>query len=332
MKNIAFEFKSIFASKLTSLVEEKQALGYSYKASAKNLRDFDNTMRINHIDSDALTENAVLLWTAPRAGEAPKNQLIRISAMRIFAAYLIQRGEEAYMCPYPHQKDIQVYQPYIFTKDEVFRIFDAADNIRYDRRSPRLHLTTPVIVKTLYGTGMRISEVLNLKRRDIDLEHNLIMARDTKGGKERLLPVSGSLGRVCEKYCNTAKFAAGDYLFAAKNGTAITKEIFYYSFRLLLDRAGIPHLGRGYGPRIHDFRHTMAVHRLNQWAVEKKDITAMLPILAVYLGHENVRIASYYLRLTAQVYPDVTAQVEKDFGEIIPDIISKEWEALNEYD
>jgi len=332
VKDVAFEFKSAFASKLTLFVREKQALGYSYKASAKALRDFDNVMLNNCVESDMLTENTVLLWTAPRIGEVPKNQIHRISAMRTFAAFLVQRGEDAYMCPYPHQKDIQVYQPYIFTKEEVSRIFYASDNIRYDKRSPRRHLTTPVITKTLYGTGMRISEVLNLKRRDIDLEQNCIMARDTKGGKERLLPISDSLGKIYEEYCNAAKFSAADYLFAAKDGAAMPITTFYHSFRLLLERADIPHLGRGRGPRIHDFRHTMAVHRLNQWAVEKKDITAMLPILAVYLGHENVRIASYYLRLTAQVYPEVTAQVERDFGEIIPDIISKEWEALKEYD
>jgi integrase len=101
---------------------------------------------------------------------------------------------------------------------------------------------------------------------------------------------------------------------------------------LLLEKANIKHMGRGFGPRVHDFRHTMAVHRLNQWATEKRDISVMLPILAVYLGHENVRISSYYLRLTAQVYPKLTAQFERDFGETIPDIAAKEWEALREYD
>lgn len=332
MKNIDFEFTSIFAAKLTAFVEEKQSLGYDYRAAAKKLRGFDNTMQACGVTSDMLTESTVLLWTSPKSGETAKNHIIRISAMRTFAVYLTGRGEEAYICPYPHQKDIQVYQPYIFTKDELSRIFKAADSLKYDLRSPRLHLTTPVIIKTLYGTGMRISEVLNLKRRDVDLGQLCIMARDTKGGKERLLPITKSLGNIYTDYCNNAKFSAGDYLFCDKNGDAITNLTFYHSFRVMLEKAGITHLGRGRGPRIHDFRHTMAVHRLNEWAIAKKDITAMLPVLAVYLGHENVRIASYYLRLTAQVYPEVTAQVEKDFGEVIPDIISKEREALGEYD
>ena len=330
MKGIDFTFGSEFALKLTAFVDEKQALGYSYRAAAKTLLDFDKAMVCNQIESDMLTDKAVSLWIAPKDGEAPRNQLCRISAMRSFAFFLIQSGENAYMCQYPHQKDIQVYQPYIFTKEEVSHVFEAADNMSYNSRSPRLHLTTPIIVKTLYGTGMRISEVLNLKRADIDLTQNCIMAHDTKGGKERLLPLSDSLGKIYEIYCDTSKFSCDDYLFTTKGDDPISLSVFYHTFRVLLEKAGIPHLGRGRGPRIHDFRHTMAVHRLNQWATDKKDITALLPILAVYLGHENVRIASYYLRLTAQVYPEITAQVERDFGEVIPDIIAKEWEALNE--
>jgi integrase len=212
------------------------------------------------------------------------------------------------------------------------RIFRSADDMRYDRRSPKLHLTTPVIVKTLYSTGMRISEVLSLKKKDVDFLQNSIMARDTKGGKERLLPMSNSLASVYKEYCEKVRLSATDNMFTTKTGAPIPHPTFYHTFRRLLEKSNIPYMGRGRGPRIHDFRHTMAVHRLNQWSAEQKDITAMLPILAVYLGHENVRIVSYYLRLTAQVYPEVTAQVERNFGEVIPDIISKEWEALKDYD
>ena len=330
MNNIAFAYKSVFASKLTAFVEEKQSLGYSFGSTAKTLRAFDNVMLAHDVKSDMLTEDAVKLWTAPRDGEARSNQVCRVTAMRSFSAFLLQRGEDAYMCPYPPQINSMAYQPHIYSKDEVTRIFKVTEQMGYDRRSPSLHLTTPVIFKTLYSTGMRISEILSLKRRDVDLANKCIMARDTKGGKERLLPMHDSLSNVYEDYCRAVRGSADGLLFTSKTGGVITHSTFYHTFRRTLEKAGIPY-SRGRGPRIHDFRHTMAVHRLNQWSTEKKDLTAMLPILAVYLGHENVRIVSYYLRLTAQVYPELTAQVERDFGEVIPDIISKEWEAMKEY-
>ena len=332
MKGNPLIYKSVFAHKLNSFVEEKQSLGYSFRSTAKILRAFDNAMLTNDIKSDILSEETATLWTAARDGEAKSNQICRITAMRSFASFLLQRGECVYMCPYPNQKNTTIYHPHIYTKDEISRIFKVADDMRYDWRSPSLHLTTPIIIKTLYSTGMRISEVLSLKRKDVDLAHKCIMARDTKGGKERLLPMASSLAEVYKDYCETTKYPTDDFLFKSRTGTIITHTTFYHTFRRLLEKADIPYLGRGKGPRIHDVRHTMAVHRLNQWSAENKDITAMLPILAVYLGHENVRMVSYYLRLTAQVYPELTAQVERDFGEVIPDIISKEWEALKDYD
>jgi integrase len=324
-------FKSAFANKLSAFIAEKQALGYRYTASAKTLISFDKAMLTNNITSDCLDENAVMLWVSKRPGEKASNQLCRISAMRTFATYLYQQGEEVFMCAYPHQKDIQVYQPYIFSKTELKRIFIAADEMKYTLRTPFRHLITPVITKTLYGTGMRISEVLKLKRKDVNLEQLSIMAFDTKGGKERLLLISGSLGKLYEKYFEQNDFSRNDYIFPDKKEGHVSIANYYHTFRLLLEEAGILHLGRGSGPRIHDFRHTFSVHRLNQWASEKKDVTAMLPILATYLGHENVRIASYYLRLTAQIYPELTEMVELEFGEVIPDIIAKEREALREY-
>jgi len=331
VNNTEVAFRSVFAAKLTAYIDEKQALGYRYMAAARLFKDFDNAMLRNNVESDQLNEHAAALWIAKRSGEKSNNQVSRISAMRVFAEYLRRHGEDAFMPAYPHQKDIQVYQPYIFDKAEVKRIFAAADSFTYTKRSPLRHLTAPVITKTLYGTGMRISEVLNLKRKDVDLGQKSIMARDTKGGKERLLPISESLANVYQQYFSQLRFAPGDHLFLGLRGGVMDKGTYYHTFRLLLEKADIPHLGRGDGPRVHDFRHTFAVHRLNQWARENKDINAMLPILAVYLGHENVRIASYYLRLTAQVFPEVTAMVERDFGEVIPDIIAKEREALHEY-
>lgn len=332
MRGVNFQFSSAFAAKLTAFVEEKQALGYNYVGQARRLRDFDKAMVAAGVCSDTLTCEVATLWTAPRNGEKSSNQLGRISILRVFASFLLQHGEDVYMCPYPHQKDIQVYQPYIFTKDEISRIFKAADSVQFNNRSPYRHLTTPVIVKTLYGAGTRISETLCIKRKDVDLAQKCILVRETKCGKERLLPLSDSLAKVYEEYFKVTSFSQDSYVFVKKSGNHMNKADFYYAFRQLLERAGIPHRGRGSGPRVHDMRHTMAVHRLNQWAVEKKDINVMLPILAVYLGHENVRISSYYLRLTAQVFPELTAQFEHDFGETIPDIIAKELEALREYD
>ena len=79
-----------------------------------------------------------------------------------------------------------------------------------------------------------------------------------------------------------------------------------------------PSRGRGHGPRLHDIRHTYAVHRLARWYREGADLQALLPVLATYLGHRSVTETQLYLRLTADLFPDLSARSEAAFGHIIP--------------
>ncbi|MCR4443501.1 MAG: integrase, partial [Peptococcaceae bacterium] len=59
-------------------------------------------------------------------------------------------------------------------------------------------------------------------------------------------------------------------------------------------------------------------HCLRRWVLEGKDLAAYLPVLKTYLGHHSFSDTSQYLRLTAELYPDITARVEHAFGHVIP--------------
>jgi integrase/recombinase XerD len=95
----------------------------------------------------------------------------------------------------------------------------------------------------------------------------------------------------------------------------------YKNFRRFLWRARISHGGRGRGPRIHDFRHTYAVHCLKKWAEQEKDLTAYLPALKTYLGHESFKETAYYLRLTADVFPHIVLKLETLYPGLIPELV-----------
>ena len=85
----------------------------------------------------------------------------------------------------------------------------------------------------------------------------------------------------------------------------------------LLYRAGIAHGGKGYGPRVHDYRHTFAVHSLQKSIGKGQDIMTMLPILATYLGHKDLRGTQYYLRLTTDLYPYILETLEHKYGNLL---------------
>ncbi len=94
----------------------------------------------------------------------------------------------------------------------------------------------------------------------------------------------------------------------------------YQRYRRYLEAAGISHGGKGQGPRLHDIRHTFAVHVLQKWIKEEEDLTAMLPILSTYMGHKTVRSTALYLRLTAEVYPELMKKVESSCAYVIPEV------------
>ena len=111
-----------------------------------------------------------------------------------------------------------------------------------------------------------------------------------------------------------------DYYFTVIGGKPMTIGNVYKNFRRFLWRAGISHGGRGHGPRSHDFRHAYAVHCLRKWVEQEKDLTAYLPVLKTYMGHDSFEETAYYLRLTADVFPDITSKLETRYAGIIPEL------------
>jgi len=71
--------------------------------------------------------------------------------------------------------------------------------------------------------------------------------------------------------------------------------------------------------RFHDLRHNYAVKCLKRWVLAGEELTNLLPYLAAYMGHSDFRGTQYYLRLTADLYPDIISRIEADFGYVIPE-------------
>ena len=148
----------------------------------------------------------------------------------------------------------------------------------------------------------------------------MLLIRDGKNNNSRLVPLSGSLAKRMDSYLIENPYGDDEPLFQTSNGTAISKNTAYDWFRRALWKAGIPHQGRGKGPRLHDLRHTFSVHSLQNSVKNGTDINAFLPILCTYLGHQRISATERYLRLTAEVFPDVISSVDAVMNEIIPEV------------
>jgi integrase/recombinase XerD len=155
--------------------------------------------------------------------------------------------------------------------------------------------------------------------RDVDREQGIITVRQGKFRKDRLVPRAVSLGHRLRQYAARFEHRSPEAIFfPAPQGGPFHLRTVYGVFRHLLLQCGIPHAGRSKGPRLHDLRHVFAVHTLLRWYRNGEDLDAKLPLLATYLGHQNLAGTQWYLHLTAELFPEITARVDAVFGEVIP--------------
>lgn len=314
-------FHSLLKDSLQGFVDEKKAIGYSFAKGESLLKQFDKVVTSLPQDIDMLTKDLVMKWTERRPEEATSTQLGRISLMRGLAEYMNRMGNTAYVYPKAMVTvERYSYTPYIFTEKEIASIFTVCDDFAISYQSPNRHLVLSLIFRILYGCGLRISEAVNLTIADVNLKEGIIFIKNTKFNKERTIPIADTLRNRCIEYnrlVNTGK-PETSYFFPSPLGGHYKSNTIYILFRQILWAANISHTGKG--PRLHDLRHTFAVHCLKKWVLGNRDITNCIPYLSAYLGHEDLRGSQHYLRLTADLYPDIIDKVEKNCSWLIPEV------------
>jgi integrase len=306
---------------LQNYVDLKRAIGYKFDEEASCLKRFDRFILEKYPEMTALTKEIVLDWCSKKAYEAQANQCFRASLIRRFGTYLDSIGIKSYILPKAYYSKGKQYTPYIYTVAELTKFFVETDKCRCSYQCPYRHQIMPVIFRMIYMCGLRSSEARLLKVADVDLEHGILTINQSKNDNSRLVPMPDSLTERCRNFSKEVHLLSGaeDYYFPTLGGKPM-KWALYQSFRSFLWSAGISHGGRGRGPRIHDFRHTYAIHCLKKWAEEEKDLTAYLPILKTYMGHDSFQETAYYLRMTADVFPHITLKMETHYLDIIPQL------------
>ena len=309
---------------ITALVTEKRAVGYKYVAEERVLTRFAAFCRNEFDRLEAPTQASVEAWIAAarRRGVTPATLQTLVAPVRELARWLGRRGIPAYVLPNGTLPKPARYVPHIFTDTELAAVFAQTDRCHYDVQVPVRHLVMPVLFRTIYACGLRASEARLLRVDDVDLDAGVLRIRDAKGGKDRQVPVSEPLRVRLAAY--DARVAAhpsqdnGDWFFPGRAGHPLTLGNIEKNFRRFLWQARIPHGGRGHGPRVHDLRHTFAVDNLRLWFARGQDVAALLPVLQTYLGHSSISDTAYYLRLTAESYPDITARIQHVLGDVVP--------------
>ncbi len=311
------------ADAIRALVTEKRTVGYKYVAEERALSRFCAFCRARFPGLEAPSKASLEAWVtaAQKRGVRPATLQTLVAPVRELARWLGRRCVPAYVLPPGVLERPARYVPHIYTDAELVALFAETDRCSYCSAVPFRHLVMPVLFRTIYACGLRASEARLLRVDDVDIDTGVLQIRDAKGGKDRQVPVSDPLRvRLADYHAQIVGRTGGEWFFPGTGGAPLTLGNLDKNFRRFLWQARISHGGRGHGPRVHDLRHVFAVNNLRACFARGDDVGALLPVLQAYMGHASPDDTAYYLRLTAESYPHITAHVQRVIGEIVPPI------------
>ena len=320
-------FQSGFAGEINKYIDYKVNSGYKEKSFYSILREFDRFCVRRGIMDVSFTREDADAWSEKRETEASTSHYARVNKVKCFMEYLALKGYNVTMMHDVFFKATD-FQPHIYTDDEIRRYFAVVDS--YTSKNSRMDvIQLPVLFRFLYCCGTRINETLGIKKRDVDLENGIIRLLEVKNDCERFIIISPELTELINQFADKCFYLLSDddYIFSSCTGSRRDGSRLYDIHRQILHQAGIPYIGGGHGPRIHDWRHTFAVRSFKQMIDQGMDMYVALPVLSTYLGHKTIYATERYVRLTMELYP----YIEERFSEKFKTVFGKAAD-LNETD
>jgi len=279
----------------------------------------------NNISQKALTETVISEWLKTLTCK-PKSKRNYSGNLRRFVRYL-------------NALEIPAYEPelfrtqssfvaYTFSDEEFAAIIDAADNfVAIKSKENETSYVFPMLLRILYGCGLRLGEALALRWCDINFDTEAITIRKAKNHKQRIVPISSSLAEVLRLY-NRRMFEDNpdaSLLFesARVKGHPYLQNTFRLWFLHILEQAGISNIRSITSERIispHTLRHYFTFKSFLKSEEEGRTLEESGPRLAAYLGHESLSGTEKYLTTNYVLYKNSHTRMEKSIGNLFPEV------------
>jgi integrase/recombinase XerD len=293
----------------------RMSLGSDFASAKSLLETFSRRVGANLEIGDVGAEQVQAFLT----GTGPVNRYWRrkYDTLRGLYRYATSRGFVDHVpLPTTVPKMPERFVPYIYNPDELNRLINPPASHRIGLRKLQPH-TLRTLLLLLYGAGLRIGEAVTLTLEDVDLSGAVITIRDTKFHKTRLVPLGPKLNQALTLYA-AQRAEAGHSprgsapFFVLRRGAPLSIQIVEQAFTRLRTYAGVGRVDNArYQPRLHDLRHSFAVHRLTSWYEQGANVQQLLPHLATYLGHVSLAATQVYLTMTPELLHAASVRFEQ---------------------
>lgn len=293
----------------------RRALGFVLRIEGEQLLRFARWA--DHEGRGRLSVELALDWARASKKASRVGQARRLEVIRPFARWLQAIERDAEIPPGrllgpAHERR----QPYVLNGAQVGQLLHAVEHLR-----PKAGIRRTTL-RTLFGllacTGLRPGEAVRLTCKDVDLATGILLVRETKFHKSRLVPIHRTTTRALRRYAALRDQLIprpwSDAFFILDGGLPVTTRKAQWAFKRTRWRLGwCPPPGKR-APRLYDLRHGFACGRLLRWHAEKRDVNALLPALSTYLGHVKVTDTYWYLTAVPELMSACAARFEEFAG------------------
>lgn len=298
---------SCLAPEIHNFISLRQLSGTDYQSQAQMLGYFDRFLVKEKIHEPRVTSQITERYQHTLSHLSLRVQSNRFCVVRQLCEYL-SRSDPLTHVPEPLRRITPqaAHQPYIYSETEVGALLASAS--RLGPLSSLRGQTYRTLLGLLYSTGMRIGEALALNLKDFYSAEERLYIAEGKFHKARWVPLSACTCQALKHYVQSrlpmTPCSLDSPLFLNQRGRRLHYPTVNQTFHRLLGQCAIAQNQRT-GPRLHDLRHTFAVHRLLAWYRDGADVNARLAWLATYMGHVDIGSTHVYLHPTAELLEQV---------------------------
>lgn len=319
-------FTGEFGALAESYVKLRQSIGRSYqiKIVLAQFNRFLNSRCVEKIND--ITRDHIHEWMNTMSECSNNTRRGKLCILKRFLDYSCDMGVADYhpVCDFlinSYGRYRKTFRPYIYTHDEIAQLLIGAEKLKKNHMFTLKPQTLHMIIILLYGLGLRIGEALRLTINDVDFHRKTLFIRDSKFYKDRIIPFGPKVGEHLKHYLNLRRklfrsIKSDDPLFVTRRCAFIRNRTIQYVFLDVLKAAEIKVTQGQQGPRLHDLRHTFAVHRLLQWYKEGIDVQNKLLLLSTFMGHINIYSSQVYLTITDDLLIEANERFYNKFGTI----------------
>jgi len=277
-------------------IENYRTCPQSYTDKLTELRYSQNTIDvytdmftefINHYEDtaiDDITEPMIMdfllyLVNTRHVSTAYQNQ--SINAIKFYYERVMGGKRKIYSISRPREEQ---YLPEVLSSEEITKILNVTDNLKHK-----------ALLMTIYSAGLRVSEAINLKIKDIDSGRMQIKVTQAKGKKDRYTLLGNKTLEVLRKY--VAEYKPKDWLFEGLNGEEYSRRTITEILRKSVEKAGIKKR-----ITVHTLRHSFATHLLES-GTDLRYIQSLL-------GHANSKTTEIYTHITTKGFDQIKSPLD----------------------